>query len=269
MTYSGPILDTHVHVLWGDDAQQAGVQSGGDHILPLASEAGIDRLALIVMAPENDLEKTRVQNDDVLALSASSDGRILPVCSVHPADGEPALSEIRRIAGLGAKMLKLHPNTQRFDVEDERVYRVVDQAAEAGLPILFDAYSPFDSNQPGKFIMLAASLPHAKLVLAHLNGPRFPEMLAFDLLKSYAWWRRNVWFDISATVTLLAGSPFMEQFRWVIRRLGVDRILFGSDYPLIVSHPKEAVNATRQLGLTEEEERQVFHDTGAELLDLA
>ncbi len=48
------------------------------------------------------------------------------MCSVHPYDGDAALDELERVetAG-GARGVKLHPNTQDFDVADERVAAVV------------------------------------------------------------------------------------------------------------------------------------------------
>jgi hypothetical protein len=46
-------------------------------------------------------------------------------------------------AAAGCTWLKLHPNTQAFDVADPAVHEVVARATEHGLPVLFDAYSPW------------------------------------------------------------------------------------------------------------------------------
>jgi len=75
-----------------------------------------------------------------------------------------------------------------------------------------------------------------------------------------------VWFDLSATAPMLAGGPYAEQFRWVTRQLGADRVLYGSDWPLY--DPAEALSAVRSLGFTEDEERQIFHDNAVRLLHL-
>jgi uncharacterized protein len=88
------------------------------------------------------LDRTRARNDRLLQLAKESGGFFYPVCSVHPADGRAALEEIDRVAADGAAWLKLHPNTQQFDVADPAVTGVVQKAAEHGLPVLFDAYSP-------------------------------------------------------------------------------------------------------------------------------
>jgi predicted TIM-barrel fold metal-dependent hydrolase len=133
--------------------------------------------------------------------------------------------------------------------------------------VLFDAYSPFDADETGKFIKLAIGHPDAKMILAHMGGPRFLDMLAFYALNMYpAIYHRNVWFDLSAVSRMVAGSPSLaEQLRHTCRLVGVDRILFGSDFPLV--GPTQAVSDVRAIGFTPDEERRIFHDNAAELLD--
>ena len=74
----------------------------------------------------------------------------------------------------GSRWIKLHTNTQNFDVADPRVTEVVAQAANLGLPVLFDAYSPWDTNQPGKFVQLAMTVTNSRLILAHAHGRSLP-----------------------------------------------------------------------------------------------
>lgn len=259
------VIDMHTHVVWGDEAAQAGWPDGPDELLRLADESSVSQVAAIVMAQPGEVPKTAERNDMVLA-AGHADERLLPVCSVHPFGGEDALSEIGRVAESGARMLKLHPNTQRFDVADARVADVVAKAGDVGLPVLFDAYSPFDPAQVGKFVELAMRVPTADLVLAHMNGPGFPQMLVFETLAMYPWWRRRVWFDLSATVTMLAGGPFAEQFAWVIRKIGVDRVMFGSDWPLAT--PGDALAAFDTLGFDEHEAEQILSGNACSLLRL-
>ncbi len=223
---------------------------------------GVERIGALVIAPRGDPERVRRENDLLLEL-ARTDRRILPFCSVHPADGAVALAEIDRVADAGARAVKLHPNTQQFDVADPTVVEVVRRASQRGLPVLFDAYSPFDPAQAGKFVHLAMGVPEGRLILAHAHGPRFPELLVYEILGRYPWWRRNVWIDLSATAALLAGSPFAEQFRWVLSKVGIDRLLFGSDYPL--DDPAAAVRAIVALGFRPSEERRILYDNASEL----
>ena len=246
------------------DAQILGVPHSPEAYLALIRGSRIERAAALTIAQGGDLKRTSARNDDVLRLWNDSGGFFYPVCSVHPADGVAAIREIDRVAAAGAAWLKLHPNTQRFDVADPAVKAVVRRAAERDLPVLFDAYSPWDANQPGKFVNLAMAVPEARLILAHAHGPGFPQLLLYDIMARYPGWQRNVWTDISATGPMLAGGPFADQFTWVLRKFGIDRVIFGSDYP--IDDPLAAVAAVGKLGFSDEEQAAILHDNAAALL---
>jgi hypothetical protein len=259
------VIDTHTHPQVHPSQQVMAEPHPAEAYLARIEELGLERAAALVLAPQGDLDLTRAVNDAVLQLTERLPGFFFPVCSVHPADGGLALEEIDLVAAAGARWLKLHPNTQDFDVADPAVTAVVRKAGELGLPVLFDAYSPWDAGQPGKFVKLAMEVPEAKLILAHGHRPGFSALLVYEVLARYPWWPRQVWVDISATAPLLADGPYVEQFVWVLRKVGLDRILFGSDYPLY--DPRAALDAVKGLGLSDDELRVVLHDNAAALLD--
>lgn len=143
---------------------------------------------------------------------------------------------------------------------------VVGRAAELGLPVLFDAYSPTDPGQPGKFVELAQRHPSARIVLAHMQFTRFLELLVYEVLARYPSWTRNVWFDMSATGRLFADSPCADQFGWVCRKLGTDRLLWASDFPM--DDPADALRALDAYGFDEGQLRQICHDNAVSLFGL-
>ena len=263
--YDGPIIDAHTHPMLDPEGQIVSVPHPPETYLDLIRGSRVRRAAALTIAPGGDLNRMSSRNDAVLQLARESGGFFYAACSVHPADGAAALKEIDRVADAGTAWLKLHPNTQHFDVADPVVTDVVRRATERGLPLLFDAYSPWDANQPGKFVDLAMAVPDSRLILAHAHGPSFPQLLLYDILARYPWWQRNVWVDISATGLLLAGGPFAEQFTWVLRKIGIDRVVFGSDYP--VDDPLAAIRGVAELGFTDAEQAAILHDNAAGLLN--
>jgi uncharacterized protein len=263
--YDGAIIDAHTHPMLDPDESIVGAPHPPENYRSLVNGSQVTRAAAITIAWADDPGRTRARNDAVLQLAEDSDGFFYPVCSVHPGDDRAALDEIDRVTAGGAVWLKLHPNTQQFDVADPAVVSVVKRATENGLPILFDAYSPWDANQPGKFVNLAMAVPDARLILAHAHGPGFPQLLVYDIVGRYPQWHRNVWIDISVTGPLLAGGPFAEQFVWVLRKVGTDRIIFGSDYPL--DDPMTAARAVADLGFTVSEQAAILHDNAESLLN--
>jgi predicted TIM-barrel fold metal-dependent hydrolase len=265
-SYAGPIIDSHAHIRFGNtDALMASEPIGTGAIQKLDDAAGVTSSALIVIAKKGQMEATQTQNDMVLEAASTSRGRFYAVVSVHPEDGDLAMAELERLAKLGAKEVKLHPNTQNFDVADASVSAVVKRCGELGLVVLFDSYKPWDAGEMGKFLVLAAQHPETKIVLAHMGFTYFKEALAFAQLRKPGM-ANNVWFDLSAIAVAYAGSPVQPELVWTIRKVGTDRFLFGSDWP--VDTPIGAANSIRQLGLTTAEQQSIFHDNVVNLLNL-
>ena len=66
-----------------------------------------------------DLGVAREANEYILRAAASSDGRLVPFCSVSPNWGQEAVEEIERCVDRGARGIgELHPDTQGFDITD-------------------------------------------------------------------------------------------------------------------------------------------------------
>jgi uncharacterized protein len=68
-------------------------------------------------------------------------------------------------------------------------------------------------------------------------------------------YKDNIYFDISATVTLVAGSPIKSELVWTIRNVGVDHVMLGSDYPQFTLH--QSVEALESLDLNRGEKDQI------------
>jgi uncharacterized protein len=264
--YHGPIIDAHAHLrLEADDAVDDGQPIGSAALEQLDRAADVTQSALIVIARRGQIALTRQHNDAVIAAAATSGGRFYAIPSVHPLDGADAIAELDRLAKLNVREIKLHPNTQNFDVADPVVGAVVEHAGALGLVLLFDSYKPWDSSEMGKFVLLAAQHPKTKMVLAHMGFSEFRETITFAKLRKLGI-GNNVWFDISAIATTYADSPVEPELVWTMRQIGMNRFLFGSDWP--VDTPAAAADAVRRLGLTSAEQALVFHDNAAGLLGL-
>jgi uncharacterized protein len=112
-------------------------------------------------------------------------------------------------------------------------------------------------------LALSMKQPGTKFVFAHMGFTQFRETGVYALLKKMGM-PSNVWFDISAIAVFYAGSPVQDELVWTMRQIGMDKILFGSDWP--TEAPANALSAVRMLRLIPEEQRQVLHDNIAGLL---
>lgn len=149
---TGRIIDSHIHPLVHERQRlREPWLPPPESYLADVDGLGVERAAALVMAPRDDIEMTTLLNDAVLDLGQRFDGFLFPVCSVHPFDGERAASELERVVAAGARWLKLHPYTQGFDIAAPEVATLVRKAGSLGMTVLFDAASPTDTAEPGKF----------------------------------------------------------------------------------------------------------------------
>lgn len=204
----------------------------------------------------------RRANDAHLALAARNKA-ILPIATVHPYDGDAALAELARVAGRGVKVLKIHPHTQRFDAADPRVLALVKRAGELGVIVLIDnaAILPGDCE---KLFNLALAAPKTRFIFAHLGAMNFR---FWNILKAArtaeGLFGDNIYFDLSATVVLVADSPIADEFVWTIRNVGVEHVLLGSDYPQYSLAQNLA--ALDRLKLTAEEKAKIRYGNARRL----
>ena len=241
------IFDTHVHIWNGEKSVKeylAQVESAGRKV---TSFGGIH------MAVLGELAHTRAKNDELIALSKRYP--LVPIASVHPYDGEAAVAELKRLAGLGVKSIKLHPHTQKFDAADERVLALCKRAGELGLVVLMDNANVLPGDNQ-KLFNLALQAPKTHFVFTHLGALEFRFWNILPLARTAKnLMEDNFHFDISGTLVLAADSPLEDEFVWTMRNVGIDNLLLGSDFPQMSLG--QAVDALERLPLTEEEKRKI------------
>ncbi len=266
--YNGKIIDMHVHVAVKESenhAFSAARTNTLQDILAFMPKNNIVKAVTITMAKQGDMQDTRMRNDSIIALSRQYTS-LIPICSVHPMDGDSALAEMERVHKAGVQIIKLHPNSQHFDVAAPEVATMAKKAGELHMVLLFDSYSPLDGDEIGKLIMLAALNQDARFIFAHMGLVNFPQLLTIEALKKYPWYKNNIWFDVSAIAPILGNSPFRDQLVWTIRTVGIDQFMFGSDFPLF--DPAEAIKGVHAMGFTKEEEQKIFYANASRLLGL-
>jgi predicted TIM-barrel fold metal-dependent hydrolase len=195
---------------------------------------GIEKSVVLGFA-WSDAETCVRHNDYLLGAAAQSDGRLIPFCMVQPAVGAEAMAnEIARCARGGARGLgELRPDDQGFHlVGAPEGQALADLARAHDLVLLFHVTEPAGHAYPGKaglrlddFAAFVAAHPGVKIVGAHWGGG----LPLFALMPKTRQTLGNTWFDTAASRYLY--DPRI--YRVVSEIAGADRILFGSDYPLI------------------------------------
>jgi predicted TIM-barrel fold metal-dependent hydrolase len=258
------VIDTHVHLHHGKASLQEYKAQLAAAKLELG-KAGIMWFGGPNQALQGDVESIQANNDQIIALAAT-DPKLMPIVTVHPYDGDAALTELQRVAKLGVKVLKIHPHTQKFDSADPRVLALVRRAGELHVIVLMDNASILPGNCE-KLFNLALQAPKTTFIFAHLGGLNFR---FWNILKAARTAENlfgdNIYFDISATVALVADSPIADEFVWTVRNVGVEHVLLGSDFPQYTL--AQNVEALEKLKLTDSEKAAIRHENAQRLLGL-
>ena len=258
------VFDLHVHLHNGEASlQEYQDQLKAAHV-PVAG-FGAMWFGGGNQAPAGEIEKTRAHNDAHLALAAKYPG-MMPIATVHPYDGAQAIAELERVAALGVKVLKLHPHTQKFDSTDPRVLALVKRAGELNVIVLMDNANILPGDSENLF-NLAVNSPKTKFIFAHMGALNFRFWNILALARTAEnFFADNIYFDISGTTVIAAGSPVEKEFVWTIRNVGVGHVLLGSDFPQMTL--PQTLAAFDRLPLTEKEKTQIRYENARTLFGL-
>ena len=278
------IIDSHVHVyppsfrerrdeIAARDAtfrelyaNPDAVLASADDLLTAMDEAGVD-VAVAVGIGWTDREVAREANDYLAEAVARSGGRLLGFGSVNPAWGDDALAEAERCAAAGLSGIgELHPDTQGFGIEDAAVMGpLMALAKRLGMPVLTHASEPVGHSYqgkgtvtPDKVLRFIESFPDQPVIAAHWGGG----LPFYALMPEVKAALGNAYFDTAV-------SPFLytrDVFQHATRIVGAERVLFGTDYPLI-KHPR-LLAQLRESGLTTEEQALIAGGNAAKLFRL-
>jgi uncharacterized protein len=256
-----PTFDLHVHLRNGAESieqYEAQATSAKRQVTAFGGMwFGGPRQAL-----QGDAGNIRAQNDALIEL-ALKHPKMLPIATVHPYDGQAALDELKRVAGRGVKILKLHAHTQKFDVTDPRVLNLVQQAGTLGVLVLMDNANIVAGDSENLF-NLAVRAPKTRFVFAHMGGLNFRFWNILALARTAKdFFMDNIYFDISGTVVLAADSPIEQEFVWTIRNVGIDHVLLGSDFPQLSL--AQTLDALDRLDLDESEKTKIRYGNAQRL----
>lgn len=206
-------------------------------------------------------------NDYILESVARYPKRLVGFTTFQTESIEAATAEIERCARGGAAGIgELRPQSLSFAHEDPGAVQALATAiSENGLHLLVHASEPVGHAYPGKGTMtpekllsFIAHFPGTTVICAHWGGG----LPFYALMPEVAKVLENVYFDTAA-------SPFLYKpavYRAVAGLVGPERVLFGSDHPLL--EQKRALDDAAGAGLSEDELALVLGGNACRLLGL-
>jgi len=237
-----------------------------DELIASMDKDGVD-ISVVVNCGWTTHELCVETNDYILESIARYPQRLIGFCAVQPNSGKAAVAEIERCAQGGVRGVgEMRPDMQLFDLRDEEVTEpFVEVITKHKLILLTHASEPVGHEYPGKgsitpdmLYPFITSFPNLTIVCAHWGGG----LPFYALMPEVKRAMSNVFFDTAA-------SPFLyspQVYTQVIQLVGGDKILFGSDYPLLAQ--ARPLGEIRSLDLPEETKNLILSGNAQRLLGI-
>ena len=205
-------------------------------------------------------------NDYILEAAARYPDRLVAFCAIQPKAGEAAIAELERCARGGARGIgELRPDIQGFDLGDKELMEPFAEVARRyHLLFLIHASEPVGHLYPGKgtitpdtLYRFISNFPELYVICAHWGGG----LPFYALMPEVASALANTFFDTAAT-------PFLYQpriFEHIADIAGADKILFGSDYPLM--SPRRVMAQIESVGLSPKVKAMILGGNARRLLE--
>jgi predicted TIM-barrel fold metal-dependent hydrolase len=276
------IIDFHTHVFppWVREGREEYVKSDAcfsllysqprarmvtaEELVAEMDEDGVD-LSVVLNIGWTSHELCVKTNDYILDSVSRYPGRLVGFCAIQPRAGGAALAEAERCAKAGARGIgELRSDVQGFDLTDkETMGPIVEAAVKHNLLFLTHSSEPVGHGYPGKgsitpdiLYAFVTSFPNLKSICAHWGGGLPFYAMMPEVGKALA----NVYFDTAATVFLY--RP--EIFEQISRIVGSDKILLGTDYPLM--RQSRVITQVQSSRLSQEDKAKILGANARKLL---
>ncbi|MFE0804076.1 amidohydrolase family protein [Streptomyces sp. NPDC058812] len=230
------------------------------------------RMAAVVFTvdAEHATGHPRISNQEIAESCTAHADVLIPFASIDPHKGRAGVREARRLVEEhGVRGFKFHPSIQAFSPNDPMAYPLYEAIEELGVPALFHTgQTGIGAGVPGgggirlKYSNpmlvddVAVDFPQLRIILAHPSFPWQDEALAVATHKPH------VHIDLSGW------SPkyFPPQLVRYANSLLQDKVLFGSDYPVIT--PDRWLADFEKLDIKPEVRPKILKENAARLLGL-
>ena len=214
-------------------------------------------LMLCVATNAKQVEHVNDFMADVVKSNTSQDFTPVGFAGIHQ-DFPEIGKEAERIASIGLKGIKIHPDIQRVNIDDKRLMALY-EAIEGKMPLYLhmgDDREDFQFSSTDKLVKIKKRFPNLEVVAAHLGG--YTAWDKIGLLTDFD----KIWFDVSSSLWVI-DSTYAKQ---IIEELGTKRVKYGTDYP--VAYANEELDRFMKVELDEEVRKDILYNNAARFLGL-
>lgn len=261
------IIDTHCHIYPEKiaskavaatdkfyDADSYGKGTTAD-LKETCQKFGIDHA--LVQSVATTPQQVRSINEFIHTEVKAADGFFTGLGTIHP-ESEDMKGDIEHLVELGLKGVKIHPDIQRFKLDDYRLLKAYEICEEKNLPILIHTGdNRYDFSNPNRLLPILETYTKLTVIGAHLGGWSIWDTAC----ESYAG-LPNFFVDCSSSFYWIDKKTAKE----VISRYGADKVMFATDYPMWSAETE--LEYFFDLGFSDEEYKKMLCENAKNLFNL-
>ncbi|MCR4963238.1 MAG: amidohydrolase family protein [Firmicutes bacterium] len=161
--------------------------------------------------------------NDFIIRSTAGDPRLLPAGTLHKGFDDFS-QELERLSRAGVKGIKLHPDFQKFNLDDEAMFPVYEEMGQRGMFLITHAGDyRYPYSHPQRIARIAKLFPKLRCIAAHCGGWKH-----WDEARALLPPLENVYIDTSSTV----GFGAYEAQKLALSAFDPSHIFFGTDFPM-------------------------------------
>lgn len=242
---SGGCIDVHAHLgpwFFGPDEGTAedNLRSMGAHGIDLQLVSGVEAVTYDANS-----------GNRALAAAIEEHPRLRGMFVIDPRELDTARAQMDELLPGGLFVgAKIHTDYGRTAAGSGAMAAALELCAERGLPVIVHSWGT-------ELLALAdtvAAVPEVEVIAGHMGGPDWrlaPEAVSRT---------ERLWLEPGYS------QPEADRIRWVLDRVGPERMLFGTDSTLI--DPALSIGAFRAAALSPAEERLIMRENAQALFDL-
>ncbi len=157
--------------------------------------------------------------------------------------------ELSRVASLGLKGIKFHPDTQLFNIDDPRLFPAYEMMQDKMMLMLHMGDKRYDYSHPRRLRRVLELFPRLQVMAAHFGGYSVYDE-AMEQLSD-----KDCFMDISSSLMFMSREKAVS----LINHYGAERLVYGTDFPLW--DPLVEVPRFLDLPLTLAQKEQIAYKT--------
>ncbi len=266
------VFDIHTHTYPESIAEKACVNLGKFYNLPIrgkgtyahlesqAAENNVGGYLLFSVATNaHQVPKVNSSIADLMELSRSHGFKSMGFAGMHQ-DYPDFEGEVNRSVELGLCGVKIHPDIQEVDINDKKLLPLYEILQAKDLPLYLhmgDERPQYRFSEARKLVDVVEQFPCLRVVAAHLGGYQ-----AWDDAIEMLAGRENIFYDTSSALWAMTSEKAAE----LISAFGHEKVMFGTDYPIV--DVKEELDRFFRIKLTDKEREDILWNNAVRFLGI-